>query len=774
MKKYRLFFLAICFIGILSSSAKASSCSFKWIKSKSTPEKDDLPQIDETYTSSTSLNISYFNGEIILEGFIDKSDPTESCYLYLSNPHIDNIKLFSKVDGRWIVENETGDSKRFASRQLATEEFVWQTSGFFKISISSTSTLTTQVSVYNTAGLIDLLNERSAVNFLFAGMMLLLIGHALFSYLGSKNIIYLFYAAYALSFFCFFALRDGLAFRFVFPEVPYLQSYAVRVSALSTAALGVLFANRYIRLFRTIRSFELVSLSYIALVAIAVFTIIFQPLESTSLHAIILSTLSSPIMALGGLFLFKREGRFPLLLSGALLNIVGVVIYTLSVYGWLEVNGITANSMKYSTVFEFFIFSFSISLKIWKDNKHVIEKKKDIDSFHRLEQTLQIVRHDILAPFSVLDGTLNTVKMKHPILSEDDFFKRMVDKTLLASKQIVRLLRDLTDLNIELQLKKKKVSINHILSTSFVNVAEYLPEIDMPVTISLESDALIYIDEERFVRVLSNIITNACQATLGKGEIFVYSKRVKSNIAISIQNTGSKIDPRKIDKIFDWEYTSGKPEGRGIGLAASKRIVLAHNGSISCRNIPDLPGVEFEIFVPHSYDTPSGKRVTLYTNTSEFRSESIKTRTVLKKKLRDHIEASRTIRNGRRIQLAILDDEEEFGQIVRNILFELEVEDLVSFSSYSTPDNFLDSLPSDLQLLICDIDLKDRINGFDVISKLFAIQNTTVCICSNRNELAYHKAAVDLGVKYYFDKPLSQDDLAKWIIDALKVSYKKS
>jgi len=69
-------------------------------------------------------------------------------------------------------------------------------------------------------------------------------------------------------------------------------------------------------------------------------------------------------------------------------------------------------------------------------------------------------------------------------------------------------------------------------------------------------------------------------------------------IAVSIEDTGTGIDPKDIDRIFDAFFTT-KSNGMGLGLAICQSIVESHDGSVTARaNAPH--GSVFRIILPSS------------------------------------------------------------------------------------------------------------------------------------------------------------------------------
>ena len=93
--------------------------------------------------------------------------------------------------------------------------------------------------------------------------------------------------------------------------------------------------------------------------------------------------------------------------------------------------------------------------------------------------------------------------------------------------------------------------------------------------------------EELFREIWINLIDNAVKFTPAKGKISVAISKSADAVSVKISNTGSKIPPEKIDKIFNKFYQADEShaqEGNGIGLAIVKRIVELHEGTISVKS----------------------------------------------------------------------------------------------------------------------------------------------------------------------------------------------
>jgi signal transduction histidine kinase len=111
------------------------------------------------------------------------------------------------------------------------------------------------------------------------------------------------------------------------------------------------------------------------------------------------------------------------------------------------------------------------------------------------------------------------------------------------------------------------------------------------------SDAELYanLNQELFGWVIENLIKNAIDAMLGKGELTVTIKNKQKKVEITISDTGKGMPKKLFKQIFKPGFTT-KKRGWGLGLSLSKRIIADyHNGKIFVKKSEIGKGTTFEI-----------------------------------------------------------------------------------------------------------------------------------------------------------------------------------
>ena len=86
---------------------------------------------------------------------------------------------------------------------------------------------------------------------------------------------------------------------------------------------------------------------------------------------------------------------------------------------------------------------------------------------------------------------------------------------------------------------------------------------------------------QKLNQVFMNIIVNAAQAILEKGEIRIKTFVEGKDVKITISDTGSGISPENMSKIFDPFFTTkAVGKGTGLGMNIAYNIIKKYKGKI--------------------------------------------------------------------------------------------------------------------------------------------------------------------------------------------------
>lgn len=192
---------------------------------------------------------------------------------------------------------------------------------------------------------------------------------------------------------------------------------------------------------------------------------------------------------------------------------------------------------------------------------------------------LSSIAHEIRNPLTLISSSLQLIELQHPEVKEFNGWEQL-------SKDIEfihLLLDDLTTFNNGDFLHCSDFPIEHFLkniSISFaMDTALQTPEIEF-ISYIPSSLGTFYGDKIKLKEVLLNLLRNAKEAVGSNGTIHLSADHTDNFLTIHIQDNGCGITPEQIHSIFD-PFVTHKTNGTGLGLAISKKIIEAHNGTIT-------------------------------------------------------------------------------------------------------------------------------------------------------------------------------------------------
>jgi signal transduction histidine kinase len=105
-------------------------------------------------------------------------------------------------------------------------------------------------------------------------------------------------------------------------------------------------------------------------------------------------------------------------------------------------------------------------------------------------------------------------------------------------------------------------------------------------------------DPKLLKQALLNIVINAEEAMPDGGELIAQTSGGSTEVQVDVTDTGVGIAPHYLPKIFNLYFTT-KPDGSGLGLCTTQRIVELHGGSIAVESEANR-GTHFTLRLPAS------------------------------------------------------------------------------------------------------------------------------------------------------------------------------
>jgi signal transduction histidine kinase len=205
------------------------------------------------------------------------------------------------------------------------------------------------------------------------------------------------------------------------------------------------------------------------------------------------------------------------------------------------------------------------------------------------EQFAAIVSHELKAPLGAVQQNLFVlVSELSNQLTEDQTvrFERMQTNITDLIKLILTWLRVLSVDVMKIRENFKPTPISTIISKATESVLPTATRKDNEIISSLKEPLpLVNGDEGTLVETVVNILGNAIKYSRTGSQIILKAEEIENNIVISIADAGIGISKEDLPFIFDDFYTGKDGQkierSTGFGLAIARRIIEAHNGSIS-------------------------------------------------------------------------------------------------------------------------------------------------------------------------------------------------
>lgn len=212
--------------------------------------------------------------------------------------------------------------------------------------------------------------------------------------------------------------------------------------------------------------------------------------------------------------------------------------------------------------------------------------------------------HEIRNPISTLLLNLKLLEedLNNYADTHSDVVRRGRQRISLARGEAERLQRMLEEFLLvvgPLGLRREPVDLNRVIESV---VEFYSPEAQRHgIELSAEyASQPVYcdLDAQVFRQALLNLLINAQQAIKDSGTIKVAVRQDAGGAALCIEDTGEGMTAEVRKKAFQAFYST-KPNGSGLGLSTTSRIVSAHGGRIDLDSTPGV-GTRFEIRLPRS------------------------------------------------------------------------------------------------------------------------------------------------------------------------------
>lgn len=230
------------------------------------------------------------------------------------------------------------------------------------------------------------------------------------------------------------------------------------------------------------------------------------------------------------------------------------------------------------------------------------EKARRSQNLATLGELAAGLAHEVRNP---LAGMLTGAQLIARRLGEDDPCREYANLILEEGQRLEDLLRSLLDFARPSRTNFTESSLSEILDRALSLIKPLIQAQKIQVRRHYASTVgEILADRQGLLQVFLNLMLNAVQAMPHGGTLYVLTMPDGDGVRVEIKDTGEGIPPDRVARIFDPFFTT-KPEGTGLGLTLSLKIISEHGGKVTVNSEPGA-GTSFVI---HLAASPEGSAV---------------------------------------------------------------------------------------------------------------------------------------------------------------------
>lgn len=306
------------------------------------------------------------------------------------------------------------------------------------------------------------------------------------------------------------------------------------------------------------------------------------------------------LIAVAGVYTFEYQ-------ESVLLTLVNIFLFSfLLLYTHADPTEILYNELLLIVLSGIFFFvsrhiysyraSQHLQYRIIKEKNIEIEKASGFKN-----DVLGMVAHDLRNPIGAIESIAQLIEMDE--LDEDMQENMSMIKT--SCRKALAIINDLLEVarnDNSNQMSEALVNMNDFLQSA-IQVWERVSSFTNKLVLTAPAQPVhALIDQEKFNRVLDNLISNAAKFSKDGDKIEIALSEMDTYVQVEVTDYGVGIPAELIPNIFDRFSKSGRrglkgEKSTGLGLSISKQIVEKHHGRIDVHST-EGKGTTFTIRLP--------------------------------------------------------------------------------------------------------------------------------------------------------------------------------
>ncbi|MFS0515480.1 response regulator [Nostoc sp. UIC 10607] len=224
---------------------------------------------------------------------------------------------------------------------------------------------------------------------------------------------------------------------------------------------------------------------------------------------------------------------------------------------------------------------------LYQKTRQQAERLLELDK--QKTEFFQNISHEFRTPITLIQGPLESA-----VAAGEGLSYSQSAIALRNSRRLLRLVNQLLDLQRldagRMQPSFRPCDLVEFVSQIVESFRPYCEKKGLHLATQLDECSTVYLDMEKFDKVVYNLLSNAMKFTPEGGTISVRLKSEHDRCILQVQDTGIGIIKEQIPHLFErFRQAEGSAnrsyEGSGLGLALVKELVELHGGQVTLESV---------------------------------------------------------------------------------------------------------------------------------------------------------------------------------------------
>jgi PAS domain S-box-containing protein len=385
--------------------------------------------------------------------------------------------------------------------------------------------------------------------------------------------------------------------------------------------------------------------------------------------------------------------------------------------------------------------------------------REDAERVGRLkDEFLATVSHELRTPLNAILGWATLLRRIQPGSEDHSRGLETIERNARVQGQIIADLLDMSRIiSGKVRLDVQSLDLGDVVNAALDAVKLSIEAKKQRLRVTLDARAgRLRGDPGRLQQVFWNLLTNAVKFTPSGGRIDVVMERVNSHVEVSVEDSGSGINPEFLAFVFDRfrqadSSTTRRHGGLGLGLSIVKHLAELHGGSVRVKSAGEGKGSTFVVALPISVICTEEARA----ETREFSDVDV-----------SMLELPSL--NG--VSALVVDDQPDARILIGRLIEEHGGRCMVAASG---ADALRMVSEEDVNILISDIGMPD-FDGYDLIRKVRSLHDSRVRSIPAIALTAYarnedRQRALLAGFQMHVSKPVEPRELIAGVASLLNL-----